>query len=173
MVESIVELVSNGDVSALVEEAGAAVTAEDVDCPAEVENSIVLEVATVLGSAVEENVAAEVEAVSSGVGLLGLVLRAAEVVCAGELRGRAEVVAEIGLVSGEEDDVCAGGVLVTVVSVASAVTRREVDFSAGVDWIGVVAEAFRLELSAVLDTTVELVTSGDVSGRVEEAEAVD
>lgn len=49
MVESIVELVSNGDVPVLVEEAGAAVTAEDVDCPAEVENSIVLEVGTVLG----------------------------------------------------------------------------------------------------------------------------
>ncbi|RMC00873.1 hypothetical protein DUI87_22558 [Hirundo rustica rustica] len=94
-VEKPVEVVSNGDVSALVE---AVVLGGDVDCVVEVENSIVMEVDTVLGSAVEADVEAAIDVVSKEVAMVGVVVRAGEVASGVELLGRAEVVAGVGLV---------------------------------------------------------------------------
>ncbi|RMC00835.1 hypothetical protein DUI87_22542 [Hirundo rustica rustica] len=159
-VEKPVEVVSNGDVSALVE---AVVLGGDVDCVVEVENSIVMEVDTVLGSAVEADVEAAVDVVSKEVAMVGVVVRAGEVASGVELLGRAEVVAGVGLVPGAVDDVCARTAEVALVPVPSVVTWSGEDVSGRLDWLGVVAEAFRLELSTVLESIVVVFPSGDVS----------
>ncbi|RMC00865.1 hypothetical protein DUI87_22550 [Hirundo rustica rustica] len=160
-VEKPVEVVSNGDVSALVE---AVVLGGDVDCVVEVENSIVMEVDTVLGSAVEADVEkAAVDVVSNEVAMVGVVVRAGEVASGVELLGRAEVVAGVGLVPGAVDDVCARTAEVALVPVPSVVTWSGEDVSGRLDWLGVVAEAFRLELSTVLESIVVVFPSGDVS----------
>lgn len=64
--------------------------------------------------------AAVVEVVSKRVLLVAGVV-AGVVISRVEPRGRVEVVAEVGLVPGEGDDVCAGFVLVTLVSVTFVV----------------------------------------------------
>lgn len=91
----------------------AVVWRRDVDCTVEVENSVVMEVGTVLGSELEVDVAAAVEVVSKWVVMLVVVVRAGELVSRVELLGREEVgVAEVGLVPEEEDAVCGSTVVV-------------------------------------------------------------
>lgn len=128
------------------------------------ENSVVKEVGTVLGSELKGDVAAAVEVVSNGVVVLVVVVRASGVVSRGELVGREAVMAEVGLIPGAAEDVCACTTEVLVVSASLVVTCSGVDVTVGLNWFRVVAEVLRLELSAVVDRIVEVVTSGEVSG---------
>lgn len=172
-VDRTAEVVSNADVSALVEEAAAVDSGGDVACALEVENSVVKAVGTVLDSVVKVDVAAAVEVVSNGLVVLVVVVRAGEVVSGAELVGREEAVAEVGLGPGAPEDICVRATEVVVFSAPSEVTCSGVDVTVWLDWTGEEAEVFRLEISAVVDRIVEVVTSGDVSSRDEETEAVD
>lgn len=118
---------------------------------------------------------AAVELVSRTLLLVGVVVvKAGEVISRVELRGTAEVVAEVGLVPGTEDIVSAKPVVVAPpIFVTGIATWPPGDVPTRLDWIGVVAEVLRLDLSPVADKIVEVVTCEDVSGQAEETEAGD
>ena len=75
------------------------------------------------------------------------------------------LVAAVSFVPGAEEAVSARSVVVTsLVFVTGMKTLSTGTVVKGRDWMGVVVGAFRVELSAVLERIVEVVTSGDVSG---------